>query len=202
MASLSPFYEVDGDTDGGILAIVAITGSLLSLSTLILRFFVLRGLHTLRSYDYALLLAFALLLVQTALSMHAARLGVGKHRSSVGLDQIQSIEQVGEMRAILMEDDAYTHVFILIHAGPICHLASCNTRHRSYPSLYMPVCRSHQRLLEYPHGKRDTPWPQYSELCRRLLCNVVPLSAAHAMGSSVARYMLCCDIHLFLHDRK
>jgi len=200
MVSHSPFYEVDADTDSGILAIVAITGSLLSLSTLVLRFFILRGLHTLRSYDYALLLAFALLLAQTALSMHATSLGIGKHRSSVSPDQIRAIEQVCKKQGILLKNNVSTHVFILFPAGSIRHLASCDTRHRGYSSLHMPVCPSNQCLFKYSHGKQSFSRSQHSEFCRRFFCNLIPLSTTLTMGSIVVRHMLRCDAHLLLHD--
>ncbi|KXJ88202.1 hypothetical protein Micbo1qcDRAFT_178356 [Microdochium bolleyi] len=72
---------------------------------MLLRFCVLRGRTSLKGYDFVLLAAFVVVLVQTALSMHATSLGIGQHRTTISekrLDLIRQFQYVISLLSIIV----------------------------------------------------------------------------------------------------
>ncbi|KAH7026621.1 uncharacterized protein B0I36DRAFT_386851 [Microdochium trichocladiopsis] len=104
-STTSPFFGLNESDHSGVLATVVVVSQVITLLTLSFRLLWSRHLQTLRNYDHALWAAFVLLLVQSGLTIFVAKLGLGKHTSTIEhgvLDQIRKVQYAIWLVSILV----------------------------------------------------------------------------------------------------
>lgn len=91
---LAPFFSASQTDQSAVLVTVSVVSSAVSALAIAAKLFWRRNIYSLKHYDHALLASAALLFVHTGLQVHAASLGVGKHRADVGEDIVVSLRKV------------------------------------------------------------------------------------------------------------
>jgi len=98
---LAPFFSASETDQSAVLVTVSIVSSAVSALAIAAKLFWRRNIYSLKHYDHALLVSAVLLFVHTGLQVHAASLGVGKHRADVGEDILVPLRKTEYASALL-----------------------------------------------------------------------------------------------------